>query len=572
VLRATSPSNGLPRRWVPERGSHYVLWLLTLVVVVGPVVPVVWASFWSTPLYEGGGSATLQNYRHLLSDDTWWVAVGNSALFAAMTTAGSTVVGVGLAVLLVRTDLPLRRLFGAVFVLPVVLPGLVLLVGWSVMWSPSGYVSAWLQAHGTSLPIDLYSIPGMALVATSVAAPIIYLFVRGSLGSMDSSLEQAARCSGAGPLRALVTVTLPLLRPVALNSGMIVFALALEVLGLPLILGSSSGTTLMSTYLYDHWVKAQPPDQGLVAAAGVLLLLIVSALLFARDRLVGDSARFATTGGKAHGTSPLQLGPARWVISAGVGLGMACFILVPLAGVFLSAFTSFLSPFLSPWSLLTTSNFDTIFSNRTYTASIVNSLLIAGVGGFLATVAVAVLSMVAHRSQFRRRHSLQQAMLWPRAVPGLVTGMGFFWAFAVLNPSGSLRSSLWVMGLAFAVRALALGYSAFYPALTVLGKDLDLAARSAGAGWWTAMRTIILRLVQPAFGVAFVLLFVAMLNDADPAVFLVTPDTPVMGFTMLQLAQTGTGGFVAAFGVLQMAITLVVLGAGRLLLGVRPHA
>ena len=72
-------------------------------------------------------------------------------------------------------------------------------------------------------------------------------------------------------------------------------------------------------------------------------------------------------------------------------------------------------------------------------------------------------------------------------------------------------------------------------------------------------------------GACFVLLFVSMLNDADPAVFLVTDETPVMGLTMLQLAATSTGGAVAAFGVIQMLITLVVLGAGRLLLGVRAH-
>jgi iron(III) transport system permease protein len=78
--------------------------------------------------------------------------------------------------------------------------------------------------------------------------------------------------------------------------------------------------------------------------------------------------------------------------------------------------------------------------------------------------------------------------------------------------------------------------------------------------------------VRPAIGVAFILLFVAMLNESDPAVFLVTPDNPVMGLTMLQLSVTGTGGPVAAFGVIQMVLTLAVLVVGRLLFGARPHA
>jgi iron(III) transport system permease protein len=262
----------------------------------------------------------------------------------------------------------------------------------------------------------------------------------------------------------------------------------------------------------------------------------------------------------------------RWPLSAALTLTLTVFVIVPLAGVVLTAFTSILSPFISPWGVLTTDNFSSIFNNPVYTRSLIDSLLIAGVGGALTTIVVALLSVVAHRSQFRLRGSLQQAMLWPRMMPGLITGMAFFWTFAILDRSGTLRASLWGLGLAFAVRSLALGYSAFYPALTGIGRDLDNAARTSGATWWQAMRTVVLRLVAPAMGASFVLLFVAMLNDADPAVFLVTDDTPVLGLTMLRLAASSTGGTVAALGVIQMLITFVVLGLGRALLGVKPRA
>jgi hypothetical protein len=69
--------------------------------------------------------------------------------------------------------------------------------------------------------------------------------------------------------------------------------------------------------------------------------------------------------------------------------------------------------------------------------------------------------------------------------------------------------------------------------------------------------------------VSFVLLFVAMLNDYDPAVFLVTPGTEVMGLTMLKLWVAGTAGPVAALGVIQVVVTFAVLGIGRLAFGVR---
>ncbi|WP_051570914.1 ABC transporter permease [Cryptosporangium arvum] len=565
-------SIALPSRRRVEVG-HYLIWAGTLVVVVGPVVPIVLASLWSTPLYRSGGHVTLAHFAALLTDPQWWAAVGNSALFALLTTVLSVAFGVGSAVLLTRTNVPLRRVLTGVLVLPVMLPGLVLIVGWMAMWAPSGYVSSWLSLHTPlAFPVDLYSLPGMALVATTVAAPTVFLFCRSTVLSVDPALEDAARSAGARPLRALLSVTVPLLRPAVLNSAILVFAVSFEVLGLPLILGFAKNIPFVATYLYRNWVTASTPDQGLVSAGAVVLLLCVSGLLVARNRLVGDTARYTTVTGKASAPRTVDLGRTRWAVAAGFALVLTVLVVVPLGGVLLSAFTSILTPLITPWSVLTFDNFVAISDNPVWSDSIVNSLLIAGVGGALATLAIAVISLVAHRSSFRFRGSLQQAVMWPRMMPGLVTGMAFFWSFAVLDPSGAVRASLWGIGLAFAVRSLALGYGVFYPALAAIGSDLDRAARTSGATWWQASVGVALRLAAPAMAACFVLLFVAMLNDADPAVFLVTDRTPVMGLTMLQLAATSAGGAVAAFGVLQMVITLAVLGAGRLFLGVRTHA
>jgi iron(III) transport system permease protein len=559
------------RRLLSTNAGHYVLWALALLVIVGPLLPVAAASLWSTPLYDSGGHFTWNNFNTLVTDGSWWTAVGNSILFAALNTVGSIVVGVACAVFLTRTDIPGRRILTTLLLIPIALPGLVLIIGWAAMWTPAGFASSWLETNTfLSMPVNLYSIPGMALVGMTVASPTVFLLCRGTLLSIDPALEDAARTLGAGPLRSLLSVSLPLLRPAVTNAALLVFALSMEVLGLPLILGYSSKINLISTYLYDHWTN--DAQQGLVSAGAMFLLVAVSGLLVLRNRLVGDTARFTTTTGKPTGVRVLKLGPVRWLVGGLLALFLAVSVVVPLAGVVLAAFTSILSPFISPWSVLTLDNFSAVFDNSLYTTSLVNSLLIAGVGGALTTLVIAVLSVIAHRSKFRFRGSLQQGMLWPRMMPALVTGMAFFWSFALLDRSGAIRASLWGIGIAFAVRSLALGYSAFYPALAGIGADLDHAARTSGASWWTAMRTVIFRLVAPAMGASFVLLFVAMLNDAEPAVFLVTDKTPVLGLTMLQLAATSIGGSVAALGVIQMVITLVVLGAGRALLGVRPRA
>ncbi|MDT4935515.1 MAG: iron(III) transport system permease protein, partial [Pseudonocardiales bacterium] len=101
-----------------------------------------------------------------------------------------------------------------------------------------------------------------------------------------------------------------------------------------------------------------------------------------------------------------------------------------------------------------------------------------------------------------------------------------------------------------------------YPSLSRINTEMDRAARAAGAGWWLITRRVLLPMLRPSLLTAFVLMFVTLLNDYDPVVFLQKPGTEVIGVTMLQYWQQGVVGPVAALAVVQVLIVGVVLGIG----------
>src|ERR687883_1704006 len=101
-----------------------------------------------------------------------------------------------------------------------------------------------------------------------------------------------------------------------------------------------------------------------------------------------------------------------------------------------------------------------------------------------------------------------------------------------------------------------------YPTLARIGEELDRAGRASGAGWWRTSRSIVLPLLRPAIFAAFILMFVEILNDYDPALFLVKPGNEVIGTTMLSEFIQGTVGPVAALAMVQVAVTVVVLAVG----------
>jgi iron(III) transport system permease protein len=565
-VRFPPAGRGRGRRLVPESAVQAVIWLLVAVCVLAPVVPLVFASVQSKPIYDSGRAFTLAAYRQLFADPAFRAAALNTLQFAAVTTVFSVLLGAIFAVLCSRTDVLGRRLYSRLFIAPILLPPLGLILGWNALYGPGGYAHDFVN-QTMHIPFNLTSVPGMAVLGTAVAVPIVFLVCQATLAGIDPALENSARSVGASPLRTLGRVTVPMLRPALLNSGLLVFTLSIESLGIPLVLGSPQGHDLVASYLYNTWSNAFTPDPPVVSAGATVLLAVACALLLLRSRLLGDQARFVSTAGRgAATTAGMQLGTlTRLALGALLGLYLVATTFAPIAALALNSVVSELTPLIAPWHLLTVGNWQAI-GQGTFANSIRNSVEIAVVGAVVTAAAVALATAVAHRSRFRFRRPLPYLLLFPRAIPGLIIGIGFFWAFLLVNPPGhALLNSIWGVALALSIRSATLAYFVMSSAFSTVSESLDDAARSGGASWWTTITRITLPILRPALFVSLILLFISILNDYDPALFLVTPGHEIMGVSMLLALQKGTTGPVAAMAMVQVAITIVAIAvAGRL--------
>jgi iron(III) transport system permease protein len=553
-----------PRRLaLPASFGQALVWLAVVVLVVGPFLPLLYSSVRSKPYYLPGGVFTLGAYQTLFADPLFWHAVQNTVWFALTTTILAVAGGVTFAILCGRTNMPGGRWYGPLLLAPVVIPPLGLIVGWVAIYGQSGYLTG-LVGRNLHLPVwNLSSIPGMSVLGAAVALPIAYLTCRSALAGTDSALEDAARGAGATPGQVIRRITLPMLRPAILNATVLIFALSLEVLGIPLFLGTPTNIDFYASYLYKSWSSGMTPDPPSVSAGAVVLLIVVSVLLLIRARLAGSQQRFVATSSHAGATRrPLDLGRWRWPVSAGTGACVVITSIIPVAGLVLMSGVKALTTLVAPWHLLTAANWHQVVSDATFRRAMSNSLIIAGGGGALTVLLVAVATLIAHRSGFVLRRSLAPALVYPRAVPGIILGIGFFWAFLMFSPGAFVRNNLWGELIALCVRNLTLAYVVIYPSLTRISTEFDRAARASGAGWWTIARRILLPALRPAMLAAFVLMFVTLLSDYDPAVFLQKPGTEIAGVTMLQYWQRGVVGPVAALAVVQVLIVAVVLALG----------
>ena len=276
-----------------------------------------------------------------------------------------------------------------------------------------------------------------------------------------------------------------------------------------------------------------------------------------------------TVGGKAIRGRVVSLGRVRWVVAILLWVYVLVCVLLPLLGIFAQASTSFLTPLVNPLELLTIDNFRQIFDQPAYVESIRNSVIVSVVGGLVATAFIAFAVLVTTRSDFPLRGVLSYVALYPRAVPGIIVGIGFLWSTLLVPGLGELRNTLAVLAVAFTVRFLPIGFGAVVPSVVRVSNELDRAGRISGASWLRTMRSVMVPLLRPALASAFILLFVSFLKEYASALFLVSRGSEVIGTTMIELWRQGNSGPVAALASVQLVITFVAILIGQRLLGAR---
>lgn len=571
VLAAAAPAE-LPKPHLGRDGAiQYGVALLTLVLVAAPLLPVLYQSVLDRALYDAGQQFTGANFGRLLRTEGFGLIVWNTFVFAFLTTLISQTIGTLAAVLFGRTDMPGARVFGELFLWPIYLSALVLSFGWYSVYGPAGYLTLLSRDLFGGAPWDLYSLPGMAMIAGVSQAPVAYIYCMSSATITDPSLEEAARVAGAGTFRTLRKITLPLLLPAIAYSAVLNFTVGLELLAIPLVFGDPVGITVLTTFLYNNGVASARPEHGLVATAAVLMLAVVCLLVWLQGRLLGNTRRFVTLGGKATRPRPFRLNRLRWPLFAVSVVYIVATVVAPIGALVLRSFASLLSPMVPLADVLTLANFTYVLEYPVYLRSIWNSFVVSAVGGVLATLLIGLVALIALRSNFRWREPLHYVALFPRAVPGVVAGIGFFYAFALLPGLGGLRNTVWILIAAFTMHYIPVGLGAIAPMLMQVSADLDSAARVQGADWWTASRRILLPLLRPALVACFTILFISFFKEYTTAIFLFAPGSEVIGTTLLQAWTQGEVGVVAALATIQVVVIATCVALARAVFGVRLH-
>jgi iron(III) transport system permease protein len=546
-------------RWVPSLAIGAVL--AYLVVVPGALMLLSSVRPGGFPLDPG---LTLRHYAAVYGDPGLSALLWETLEFGVGSSAVALAIGLGLAWLIERTDLPARRVVRVLILLPMATPPLLMAIAWAMLLSPRvGFINQ-ILTDALSLraaPFNIYSMPGLIFVQGLAFVPTAYLILAPAFRNFDPSFEEAAMTSGAGTWRLLRRVLLPVLWPSILSAAVFLLMVSLVVFDVPGTLGTPAHITVLSTRIY-YLVSDSPggiPLYGRVGALAALFLVILLVLAWAYHRLTMQAQRYRTVTGKAFRPRAMGLGRGR---PAAVVAVLAYFLLsvaAPLATLVWMSVMPYQTRISSQaLHLATLENYRDFLTNGRVVSSVGHSVAIAITAATAVTLLALLVSWLTTRLKVPGGRVLDALAFAPVAVPGVMIGVALVYVYLTLNGILPIYGTIWIIAVAYVTQYLPFGSRTMSGVMVQLHPELEEAALTSGAGRARILWRITLPLMWPAAAAVWIWVAAHALRELSSALMLQGRNNNVVP-TLLWDYWSGGEPTRAAVGGVGLMLALVLI-------------
>jgi iron(III) transport system permease protein len=536
-------------RWGPAAG-YALIWLFLLLFLVYPLLRIFYDAF-----TDEAGHLTLVNFVAFMGDAYYLRSLANSILLGVATVAGTTVLGVAIALLLVRFDFRGRDLFGYLTLIPIISPPLVGVLGFTFIMGRAGTVNVLLQDwFDLPRPINfVYGVHGVWLVETLHLFPMITLNVLDALAKINPALEEAAESVGARGWTILRTITLPLTTPGYIAGALLVFIWTFSDFATPLVLGVHDLLAAQAYLNIVQFVDRRLFRMGIVISAlmvGLAVLFLVAARRYVaiKDYSSLSYSRIA----RRRLTGLAQIGALAFLTL----VMLASFI--PYLGVALASVGKGWS--LTPFPLSFTLQYyeRVIVETPKY---ILNSFLYSGLAVLGCVMFGVPIAWVLARTRAPGRDLLDGLNTLILAIPGTAIGIAYIRAFHTPFPGFDIKlTSVWlVLPLVLCIRRLPYTVRGAYASLLLVHQSTEEAAASVGATRLRTFRDITLPLIWRGVLIGSLFSFMTSLQEASAVLFLSLGGWETIPVGIFSFYIAGSANEAAALGVILIAVAAITV-------------
>lgn len=498
------------------------------------------------------GQWSLASFVEFFQSSRYVAAIRNSLLVVFSTTAIATVLAVPLSYLFARFEFRGKNIALTFITLATASPPFLGAVAWLILLGRFGVVNRVVKSL-TGMDLDLHIVgpTGVIWVVTWLVFPLVFLLSYEAFTNQDVSLTDAAHSAGAGRLKALFTIEIPLAVPGIVTGIFMALLAAFSDFGTPAVIGGEF--PVMPTLVYGQFVSEVGGNLTMASTAGVIMIIMSSVALMVQRVILAKNA-FSTLAAKR--TRSNRANPLMTVIIVTYTTLMLVCAFAPHVTLLVVSFMKWNYGVLS--GEFTVGNYAGLFANHMGPIGV--SFMVGGIATLLCAFFGVGISYLLVRKKMRIvTPFLNITTTLPYVIPGTVLALGYVVVFN--NPPLLLTGTWMILVIVSFVRKLPFAIKSAEASLYQVHPAVEEAAMMVGAGPTRAFLTTTLRLMMGGVVTGASLAFLQMMTELSSSLILYRPPWEPMTVAIYRnaLSSGADFGLSAAMGVVLLLSVNVIL-------------
>lgn len=543
-MEAQTPKRRRLFRWDFWNLVTVAAFLLVLVFLVYPLFNIFVNSFF----YDG--KLSLETYKDFFTLKYYYGALINSLIVCTLATVFATCLGLPMAYIMSRFDIPFKKTIHILIILTLLSPPFIGAYSWILMLGNNGYLTRVFHGIGLNTK-SIYGLHGMIWVFTIQFYPHIYLYVSGALKTIDSSLEEAAESLGSMRWQKLKTVTIPLIFPTLSTGALMVFMASFADFGTPMLMGQ--GIKVLPILAYEQFISEMGSNPAMASTLSMILLLVSTTILFLQRYLV---SRKTFTMSSMRPPAVIKLKPFQKFLAMTYVFIVVGVSIIPQATVITTSFLKTNGPvFTNQFSL--NSYREVLYR---VPKAIINTFTFSSIAIVFMLIAGLLLSYVIVRRNSKLSSLLDALIMIPYVIPGTVLGISLIIAFN--KPPFALTGTWIILVIAYCIRKLPYTMRSSTAILYQIDKSVEEASISLGVPPMKTFFKTTAILMLPGVLSGAILSWVTTINELSSTIVLYAGSTATITvaiYSEVFTANFGTAAALASILSLSTIISLIIV-------------
>ena len=490
---------------------------------------------------------TLYNFIRFFSKPYYYEPLIRSIVVCTTTVLTSTLIGVPIAYVLTRYNVPCKKLIHILIIMSLMSPPFIGAYSWIILAGRQGIVTKLFTALGLGAP-TIYGKGGIIFVFTLHLFPYIYLYTSGAMNSIDASLEEAAENLGMNKLKRIWTVTLPVVLPSILAGCVMVFMTCLADFGTPMLMGE--GYVVLPVLVYNEYMSESATNPYMASALSVIIVSC-SLLVLAFQKLVIDKRNYMMSSLRPPQETKLR-GFKRFLVSLPIYV-VVFLAFLPQIVVVCQSFVE--RSFSGMVKGINFANYE--FISKRLATNIKNTYVFSLIAIVFIVFVGILVSYILVRKKGKVANLIDTLIMFPYVIPGSVLGIGLIIAFN--RKPMVLVGTAAIMIISYVIRKLPYTVRSGTAFLYQMDPFVEEASINLGVSPLKTFFTVTARMMLPGVLSGAVLSWITCINELSSSIMLYSGKTSTIAIAIYQEVTHMNDGPASALATILTVTTIISL-------------